>query len=232
MNGIIINGLHSYDDLGLVLKSKKIPFPTPKTDIVDIPGADGSLDMSTVLTNGDMKYKNRPCQFTFSVIDPVKNWESVKSKLANLFHGRKVSIILDADKSFYYVGRCNLDGWSEDKRIGQITLELDAEPYKYDVLESTDNWKWDIFSFESGIIYHLSNLTVNNNLTVTIPSRRMQVVPTFICSSAMQLTFNGVMYALPSGESKNLNILLVEGENVLTFAGTGTVSIKFRGGSL
>jgi hypothetical protein len=214
MNGVTFGTKHSYMDFGLILTSKSIPLPEPKTSLVDIPGADGSLDMSTVLTNGEVKYDNRKLQFVFTVIEPNQNWESAKSNFANFLHGQRMNIILDADKDFYYVGRCRINTFGEDKRTAQIIVDADAEPYKYDVLES---------------IY---NFTIEEELTAVIPNKRMQVVPTIICSGAMDVVFNGVIYGLAAGTNMNLNINFKEGDNTIKFIGNGTVVIKFRGGSL
>ena len=181
---------------------------------------------------GDVKYDNRTLTFKFSVINPTKNWETVKSALANYLHGQKMNVILDVDKGFYYTGRCTLDSWSESKKLGTLTVKVDAEPYKYSVLESTDDWLWDIFNFESGVIYDLSSITVSGTKVVTVPSMRMKVVPTITVSANMDVMFNGVEYGLTAGVNRNLNIILSEGDNEMTFIGTGTVSIKFRWGSL
>lgn len=232
MNGIWFGNKHSYNDFGLILKSKNIPFPDPKTDTVEIQGADGILDLSTALTDGDVKYKNRKCQFVFTVIDPSKNWETVKSKFANYLHGQIMNVKLDIDSGFYYVGRCSLGAFAAEKRTATITVTVNADPYKYDVLSSDEAWKWDSFNLENGIIYSLSNIEVETTKTIVIPSRRMHVVPTINVSAAMDAVFNGSTYGLVMGDNINLNIMFTEGENTITFNGTGTVSIKFRGGSL
>lgn len=232
MIGVKFGTKHSFRDFGLILTSKTVSFPKPKTESVTIPGADGQLDLSTALTDGDVKYDNRSLTFKFSVINPQKNWETVKSTLANYLHGQKMNVILDVDKGFYYVGRCTLDSWSESKKLGTLTVKVDAEPYKYSVLESTDDWLWDIFNFESGVIYDLSDIAVSGTKVVTVHSMRMKVVPTITVSANMDVRFKGVQYGLTAGENRNLNIILSEGDNELTFIGTGTVSINFRGGSL
>ena len=215
MIGVKFGTKHSFRDFGLILTSKTVSFPKPKTESVTIPGADGQLDLSTALTDGDVKYDNRSLTFKFSVINPQKNWETVKSTLANYLHGQKMNVILDVDKGFYYVGRCTLDSWSESKKLGTLTVKVDAEPYKYSVLESTDD-----------------DITVSGTKVVTVRSMRMKVVPTITVSANMDVRFKGVQYGLTAGENRNLNIILSEGDNELTFIGTGTVSINFRGGSL
>lgn len=232
MVGVTFGTKHSFRDFGLILTSKSISLPEPKTSTVDIPGADGSLDMSTVLTNGDVKYRNRQLQFVFTVIDPHKNWESVKSRLANYIQGKKMNITLDVDHGFFYVGRCKISSFQEDRRTAQITIMVDAEPYKYDILMSTDAWEWDGFNFVTGIIYSLNQITITGEKTIIIPNKRKAVVPFITVSSNMDCVFKGVTYGLTTGTQKILGILLTEGENNLKFIGTGTVSISFRGGSL
>ena len=46
MKGIRFGGLHSYDDLGLVLGKKELGAPAVKDYKTDVPGADGSLDQT------------------------------------------------------------------------------------------------------------------------------------------------------------------------------------------
>ena len=143
-----------------------------------------------------------------------------------------MKIILDADKAFYYVGRCTVDPFSESKKGATMTIKVDAEPYKYDIQDSTEDWVWDSFNFETGIIYNLKEISVTPSTEITIPSRRMKVVPVITTSAAMDVVFNGVYYSLEQGDNRILNIIFSEGENKLTFKGTGVVTIRFRGGSL
>ena len=49
---------------GLVLSKKTIEAPSPKLETVDIPGADGKLDMTEYF--GDVKYNNRKIKLEFS----------------------------------------------------------------------------------------------------------------------------------------------------------------------
>ena len=232
MIGVKFDSKHSYDDFGLILSSKSVPLPKPKTESVTVPGSDGELDLSTALTDGEVKFNNRTLTFKFSLLTKSRTWEGIKSAISNYLHGKKMKIILDADKAFYYVGRCTVDPFSESKKGATMTIKVDAEPYKYDIQDSTEDWVWDSFNFETGIIYNLKEISVTPSTEITIPSRRMKVVPVITVSAAMDVVFNGVTYGLSEGDNRVLNIILSEGENKLTFNGTGTVTIKFRGGSL
>lgn len=72
MIGVMFGNKHSYRDFGLILSSKTIPLPKPKTDLINVPGADGSIDLSTVLTDGDVKYENRSITCKFTVMTRLK----------------------------------------------------------------------------------------------------------------------------------------------------------------
>lgn len=48
----------------------------------------------------------------------------------------------------------------------------------------------------------------------------------------MSAIFDGVTYKLPAGKTTVYDIRLQEGDNNVTFKGTGTVKIEYKGGSL
>ena len=98
MTGVTFGTKHSYNDFGLILSSKNISLPKAKTKTVEVPGADGVLDLTECLTD-DVKYKNRTLQFTFTVIDPLASWAAVLSEVTNFLHGRKLRIYMDWDRN-------------------------------------------------------------------------------------------------------------------------------------
>ncbi len=234
MIGVQIGEKHTYKDWNLILTSTDIDFPDPKTETVDIPGADGELDFSEVLT-GDISYKNRTISFEFEMIDRFANWKNKISEISNYLHGKKFKIILDEDSSFYYFGRVTVNNFKSNKSTGTITIEADVEPYKCDIYASNEDWLWDTFNFETGIINETKELQVNGELEVAIYGRRKKVVPKINCNSLenqMQVVFKGETYNLSNGTQKILNIEICEEKNVLKFIGIGTISIEYRGGSL
>lgn len=230
MDGVTFGTKHSYRDFGLILSSKDISLPKPKTKTVEVPGADGVLDLTEVLTD-DIKYQNRPLSFNFTVVDPMASWSAVLSEITNYLHGRKMRIYMDWDRNYYYEGRCTVNKFKSNKRTASIVVDCDCDPYKIEKNSPSDPWVWDTFSFVDGIIY-LNKATVSGTKTVTLINRRKIVSPTFTCSAAMTATFNDVTYNLPKGTTTVLNIRLQEGENIIIFRGTGTVQIDYKGGSL
>lgn len=234
MTGVQIGEKHTYKDWNLILTSTDIDFPSPKTETVDIPGADGELDFSEVLT-GDISYKNRTISFELEMIDKFANWKNKISEISNYLHGKNFKIILDEDPSFYYYGRVTVNDFKSNKSTGTITIEAYVEPYKYDLYSSLEDWLWDPFNFEIGVINETKELQVNGELEVVIYGRRKRVIPKITCNSyenQIQVFFKGETYNLSNGTQKILNIQICEGENILKFIGNGIISIEYRGGSL
>ena len=154
------------------------------------------------------------------------------SKIQNALHGKIMKIILSRDPNFYYKGKVKVKDFDRYAILHTIQIECDVEPYKYDLTASNEEWLWDPFDFESGIINETRGLQVNGELEVSIYGRRKRVIPKITCDNPMQVIFNSNTYNLSAGTQKVLNIEICEGKNVLKFIGNGKVTIEYRGGSL
>ncbi len=236
MDGVTFGTKHSYRDWGLLLKSRPvISPPSPKTVYVDIPGSDGIIDLTESLT-GDVKFDNRTITCEFVVLDARNRWSDIYSEIMDYLHGQRMKVRLDEDPTYYYEGRLQVNEWKSDKVTSTITIEGDVEPYKMEMFSSLEDWEWDSFNFETGIIRDYKEIRVDESLTFTIEGRRKSVVPSFTVvsddGSGLQVRFNGTTYDLPDGTSRVLNIVIKNGTNTLYFTGNGTVSIDYRGGRL
>ena len=236
MDGVTFGTKHSYRDWGLLLKSRPvISPPSPKTVYVDIPGSDGVIDLTESLT-GDVKFDNRTIKCEFVVLDARNRWSDIYSEIMDYLHGQRMRVRLDEDPTYYYEGRLQVNEWKSDKVTSIITIEGDVEPYKMEMFSSLEDWEWDSFNFETGIIRDYKEIRVDETLTFTIEGRRKSVVPSFTVvsddGSGLQVRFNGTTYDLPDGTSRVLNIVIKNGTNTLYFTGNGTVSIDYRGGRL
>lgn len=233
INGVLFGNKHSYKDFGLILQEKpSIKPPAVKTMYVDIPLDNGSLDLTEIMTD-DVKYDDRELSFTFGIYNRETEWNYIYTKLQNYFHGQKMKIILDDDPNYYYEGRCEVDDWKTSRVFSTIVIKATVKPYKYELYSSLENWLWDTFNFETGIIREYGNLEVNGSLTLSIQGTRLQVIPIFeVEGESLTVEFNGNSYLLPLGKSRIMNISLKEGINVLKFQGNGKVSIDYRGGEL
>lgn len=214
MKGIQFGNKHTYDDWDLVLTNKVLGLPTPKTSSVDIEGADGSIDTSEVLA-GEIKFSNRQLQFEFTMTTDYEDYNELVTEIANYLHGRKLKIILDEDDDYYYYGRCSINQWTSDKRIGKIVISCDCDPYKY-ALRPT-----------------ITTATISGTTYVKVLGKRMTVTPIIEVSNNMEIIVDGVsnnLYA--SKKNEILDLFIKEGVNTLVFSGNGEAKISYIGGEL
>lgn len=211
MRGIWFDNVHSYYDLNLVLSEVDIPPATPKTNFVDIPGADGSVDLTEAL--GEVKFKDRECKFTLTAF-PYENFEVKKRQVSNLLNGKRIRIILDKDPDYFWEGRCAVDDYASDRNLHQIVVKATVAPYKL-------REKPTVVSVKAG-----------ENVTVKLKNGRRRAIPTIETVAETTITFRGNTFNLNAGTQRILDIMLTEGTNVLTVTSTGAVKFTYQEGDL
>ena len=225
-----IGEFKTFTDWGLKLESMSVSFPEAKTDQVDIPGANGLLDLSEV--NGQICYKNRTLTLNFSLLDDYTEWHDLSSKIARALHGKVVKCILPDDPNYYYEGRFSLQSTKNSDVLADFVFSGDVQPFKMERYTAAENWLWALFSFENGIVRGYSEISVSGSLTLEVIGSDMPIVPEITCSAAMNVEIGGQVFELVEGVNKNYDIVRGSGRNMMKFTGNGTVSIDFRGGVL
>lgn len=221
---------HSYDDFGLRIRSVHIGTPQVKENLIEIPGADGYLDMTDYFGT---RYENRELTIECDMEDRgYYNWAGAVSQISNYLHGKKRKLILDWDNGYYYMGRGSCEFTKENRPYSRITLTFECEPYKYELTASDEDWLWDPFDFEEGVIRDYKDLQVKGRLEQLVVGSPMPSVPKIIVSTDMTVEFEGEQYTLKTGENYLPDIEIKEGEHTITFIGSGTATISYRGGSL
>ena len=229
MLGVKIGNIHTYDDWKLILTKVEKSFPEPKTETQEVPGMNGVLDLTESLSD-DIKYKNRMLTLTFNMINNRTRWDTLLTEIENYLHGKKMQIILDSDKFYYYEGRCIIDKFSSNKAIGTLVIKCDVSPYKYE-LDTGGAWLWDTFNFRNSAIYK-AKFTIDGTQQITIVNGREITSPTFVCDAPFTIKFGGVVYKIEAGTRKILDIRLREGNNDFIISGHGNLEIRFRRGML
>lgn len=215
MKGIMFGNYHSWNDFQLILASKTIGTPSPKTETIDIPGGDGVLDLTEFF--GQTKYGNRNLSFEFSSVVIPSDFMSLFSMVQNALHGKKLPVILDDDPGWYYTGRISVSEWKVDRNIGKLTIDCDCEPYKYQISTT------------------VITKAISGSLTFELPNSKKRVVPDVKVTSASGLTItfgSGKVWTLASGSYLLPELELVEGNNPVTVAGTGNITFTYRQGKL
>lgn len=158
-HSITFGDKNTWDDWHLVPSSRPVfnP-PSVKTKTLDIPGGDGVIDLTESLT-GYPVYNNRSGSIEFIVlndfcqpVDTHEEWYETYSKIMDYLHGQEMKAILDDDKEYYYEGRFTVNSWKSDKNYSKITIDYSVGPYKWLIRSILDDWLWDPFNFETGII--------------------------------------------------------------------------------
>ena len=226
-----INDIYMLDEYDMPLESLAYTSPPKtKTNVISVPGRNGSLDLTDFY--GRVFYEDRTITMIFGCGKERLMWPTVFSDIANKFHGQKVKIIFDDDPAYFYVGRASVDNVERAQRIGKLTITVTAEPYKYELCESGEDWLWDPLDFVFGIIREYSNITVNGSLKYIVEGSAMPVILELESSADMTVTYKNKTYDIKAGTNKIYGIEIVNGANELIFKGTGTITIHYRGGSL
>ena len=226
VHSVIFGSKHSWLDWHLVPLSKPvIPPPELVENYVDIPGANGQLDLSEVV-NGFPTYKNRSGEFSF-VIDPAY-WflDKAYDEIANELHGKRTRVILTDDPNWFYEGRVSISSAEAGRDYSTISFKYNFDPFKLSV---------DVVPGLSGI-----NVSGTTEVTVPIGMSPMRTVPRImadVTSGSMTATLKrsgepDSVTDIATGSFRYPALVLGPGSNKLVFSGEGTVTIEVRGGSL
>lgn len=201
---------NSYDDFGLILTNFKADSPTPKRNMVDVPGYNGQLDLSWY----PLRFENRQITLEFALRQDVTDWLEYSSLIMNALHGTKRKIYLDTDFDWYWYGVVTVDEADIDIHKGTVKMVCDAAPFKFrdHVIETT---------------------TSASGTTLYIESSREIVYPTIATTAAITVQVNsGTSVALSAGTHKNMAIYFSECMNEMTITGAADVTITYTEGSL
>lgn len=213
-SGVIIGGIDTLRQMGLILLADlKIGTPPLKSNIVEIPGADGTLNMSYIVGGGEPLYGNRDISFSLFKQADEQSFSEIRAKLIALCHGREQTLILPNDKMHYYKGLFTV-GDSDGYNNRTIPISIIADPYAY----KTELTKVKIALPESG----KTNVYLHNEMR--------SVIPEFSAKNPFTVSFNGSQYSLPSGISKIPSIKLKEGNNIISLesAAENIITVSYQ----
>lgn len=253
-----IEGRNTWKDWDLIPSDRpSVSAPAPNKKMIAIPGTNGALDMSTVLT-GYMTYQNRTGSWNFIVANrsidtspyppegKFTHWANNYTNIMNYIHGKSMKCVLEDDPEYYYQGIFAVESWNTNKSYSNITINYDLQPFKRLISASDEPWLWDPFNFETGIIrsigaYDRDNNTWNNQYDINTPYTTMTIyrceAPVdldIVASGKIALHINyGDAIQLVQGLNTIRNIRLLNTENNFQFSPESsheTVIIKYRAG--
>ena len=237
-HSITIGEMNTWEDWHLIPSSRPLVNPpSVRTSMINVPGSDGSLDLTDVLI-GRPTYENRNGTWDFYVDNGYGKWADRYSEIMAYLHGKDLTAVLEDDPLFYYKGRFSVNEWRSDPYYSRISINYSVGPYKLYSITDGDMWLWDPFNFNTDYIRSYRNMVVKKNadLVLNIQGDIMDIIPLITTpTNDMQLTFNEELYYLKRGSHIYDGVVLTEGENTLTFRYTGDqqsskVSLNLTGG--
>lgn len=170
--------------------------PEPKIYTVDLPGTDGSIDLTETLF-GATAYENRSQQFTFYSL-PGNNFERLKTTISNLLHGKSFYYTLTMDPDYIYRGRFKIETYSHETfaegNLGTIEISVSADPYK----------------LKTPSYYSISAI---GGTVVGLESGARRVRPTFQATAPFRIIFKNKIYDLPAGSYQIRDVVFEPGIN-------------------
>lgn len=242
-HSVTFGSMNSFSDWHLVPDGRPvIAMPEPKLTTVEVPGANGVLDLSEALTKYPT-YNNRDGSIKFHVLNDKEPWNKHYQRIANYLHGKRMEMVLEDDPSYYYYGRYKV-AWtsSNNGTWANVDINYTLDPYKYNIQTSLQE---DPNLYENITV---SGTTIQKNLSNDRTVGEVPVVPEFIFSnvrdSGIQISLINVELGINNltktinadGRRKYYDMILSnlnkDNNLILTVSGYGTVNVLFRRMSL
>ena len=192
----------------------EVPNPTPQTNLVQIPGRDGPLDLSAALTGGEPRYNSRTLKAVLENSDGTRQEreDRIRRMVAEL-DGYRKPIWLPDDPDHYLEGRIHVARDYNDLAHASVTVTATCDPWLYNNAETE---------------YNLTAKATAQNATF-VNSGRRTVIPTLVVTGGpVELTYGEYAWALSAGTYQLPDFVLTPGSHELTYKGAGAVKVTYR----
>ena len=210
----ILDKFNTWYDWRLILTAKNIAFAEPKTNLVELDGMSGSLDLSEVLT-GEITFENRVITASFWTNNGTyQEREKLLRDVTVAIHGKKIKVVEPDDPDHYFLGRAKITAKNNTIPYLVFTIEINCEPWRYAVSEA--------------------NRTVevrNENIPTYVIIRNTGVktlIPEITVNGLVTIKYNDITTTLTYGTYKIPDIKLKQGVNSIEVSGDGSVTFKYR----
>lgn len=210
--------LGSYDTAAneWTLAAWKLGDAPQKTNLVEKPGGDGSWDLSTALTDGVLRYGDRPLSATFECSEGDRLYRENKIRqMVNQLDGMVVHIELPDDSDHYLVGRLKVVKEYNDMAHGSVCVSATCEPWKYNKTETKVN-------LTAATTEKTANL-VNNGRRVVVP-----VLIVAGSGASVRMAYGSSSLTMAAGTAQWPDLILTPGTHALKYSGTGSLVITYR----
>lgn len=208
----ILDKFNTWFDWDLILTEKNITPPEVKTNLVELDGMNGSLDLTESLS-GEPTYKDRTIEALFwtdkgSRRDRTKLIRDIRTAV----HGRKIKIVEPDDPDHYFIGRVNIKDEVNILPYAELTLEATCDPWRYATHESE----------------RVIELTSDPQDVVIYNGGRKTLSPTLSVNGSVKIEFGSASINLESGGYMLSGLKLYHGFNTVRVSGSGDLTIRYR----
>lgn len=233
-HGITINGLHTYNDLGMVAQEIPVIAPPPlKVQTLEIPGADGSIDLTQALAGREL-YGRRRGSVRFAAPGVIwtagspapSDYVPFYRSLLRSIHGKLRRCVLDDMPDYYMAGRWTVRSFSAAAEGSEIVLDYDLDPYLYTIPQGNRSWLWTVANTPDPV--HYAVYYVNEYRSVSVGNSTGVTLSVSIYGTpGITMTKGGSTYTITASERR---FAFDNGNTTVAFQGSGIVYIDFYQG--
>ena len=188
---------------------------------VDVPGHNGPLDLSTVLTDGEPFYRSRELVATLESSEGTRmEREERINQMINKLDGWRFDITLPDDPLHYISGRVRVEKLYNDPAHASVQVSATCDPWRYN---------------NSNTVVSLTATTAEQTVSLINNGRRSVVPEVTVTGGEVLVKFtNGTQvmsWALSAGEYRPEDLPdlhLKTGASSLTYSGAGQITITYR----
>lgn len=209
-----IFGTYDTADYGWTLTGYSLSAPEQKTNYVEKAGGDGSWDLSTSLTDGIPRYKNRELTVTLECSKGNRDYrEGLISEMVNQLDGLEWQIVLPDHPDHFITGRLHVKQEYSDPAHCAITVTGVCRPW----LES--NMERVITREATG---------AEQELVLINGGRRVLEPQITVSGGSVRLRYGTASVQVSAGTYTWPALVLTPGIHKVYISGTGTLSVKYR----
>lgn len=213
-DAITWNGKHSYNDMGLAIRTPKGDIPKIKKIRQTVPYMKGEYDFT--FANGEPGYnaRNIEIEFIYEGEDPDELYDKREAVCDWIMSAQGGTLRFDSIKDGYFK-----DVYATIKeynnRLGRnkasITVEFSCYPLK-------------ISDFTRPAYYNATGTLTAQTYTLTLD----KCIPSFTTTSACQIYFSGVYYTIPANSKRYqiTDIQFIRGTNNFSIMGSGELTVE------
>lgn len=210
----LILGTYNTAQTGLwTLAGLELSSPTFQTNLVQIPGRDGPLDLSAALTGGVPRYNSRTLRATLENSDGTRQdrEDRIREMIAEL-DGYRKSIWLPDDPDHYLEGRIHVVRDYNDLAHAAVTVTATCDPWLYNNEETVQ----------------ILTATGEAQSAIFVNSGRRTVVPVLVVTGSVSLEYGMNTWTLSAGTYQLPDFVLTPGSHELVYSGDGTMTATYR----